>query len=81
MLTVLAAGVVNGMVVPVVAVDADAVVPVVPTGVLTVEADSVVNVVGAVVLSGKYTNNCNSLEINFICVLVQYGNVLKLTDK
>ena len=57
MLTVLAAGVVNGVVVPVVAVDTDAVVPVVPTGVLTVDADSVVNGVGAVVLSAEHRNS------------------------
>ena len=53
MLTVLTAGVVNGVVVGVVAVEAGAVVLVVSTGVLTVDADSVVNVVAAVVLSVK----------------------------
>jgi len=54
-LTVLTVGVVNAMVVGVIAVETDAVVPVVVTGVLTVLADSVVNDVGAVVDTETYT--------------------------
>ena len=57
MLTVLTVGVVNGVVVGVVAVETDAVVSVVTTGVLTVDADSVMNGIGTVVLSTKH-NSC-----------------------
>ena len=53
-LTVLTVGVVKGDDVAVLAVDTDAVVPVVVTGVLAVVCDSVVNVVGVVVVSAKY---------------------------
>jgi len=52
---VLTVGVVNAVVVGVIAVETDAVVPVVVTGVLTVLADSVVNAVGAVVDTKTYT--------------------------
>ena len=51
MLTVLIVGVVKGVDVAVLAVDTDAVVPVVITGVLAVISDSVVNVVGVVEVS------------------------------
>ena len=53
-LTVMTGGVVNGVVVGVVVVEAARVVPVVVTCVFTVDADAVANVVGAVVLSAKH---------------------------
>jgi len=56
MLTVLMVGVVNGVIVAVVAVEAACVVPLVSTGVLIVDSDAVVNVVGVIVLSAKHTN-------------------------
>ena len=59
MLTVLAVGVVNGVVVAVVAVETVGVVPVVGTGVVTVDSDAVVNVVGLTVLSAKHTHSYN----------------------
>jgi len=75
MLTVLMAGVVNGVVVAVVPVEAARVVPLVSTGVLTVDSDAVVNAVGVIVLSAKHTNTqyynqtpLSSLEMNFICI-------------
>jgi len=52
---VLTVGVINGVVVPVVAVEAVGVVPVVVTVELTVDSDAVVNVVGVSVLSAKHT--------------------------
>jgi len=54
--TVLAIGVVNGVVVAVVAEEAAGDDPVVPADVLTVYSDAVVNVAGAVVLAAKHTN-------------------------
>ena len=62
-LTVLTVGVVNGVVVGIVGVEADGVVPVVVTGVLTVDSDTVVNGVGAVVVSAK-TNKCTTLSVH-----------------
>jgi len=55
-LTVLAIGVINGVVVAVVAEEGAGVVPVVAADVLTVDSDPVVNVAGAVVLSAKHAN-------------------------
>ena len=60
MLTVLTVGVVNGVVVGVLAVETVGVVPVVVTGVLTVDSDAVENGVGAVVVSIK-TKKCTKL--------------------
>ena len=56
MLTALTLGVEGAVDVTVVAVDADAVLKVVTTGVLAVVGDSVVNVVAAAVLSLTYTH-------------------------
>jgi len=55
-LTVLTAGVVNGVVVAVVSEETVGVVPVDGTGVVTVDSDAVVNVVVVTVLSAKQTN-------------------------
>jgi len=76
-LTLLIVGVVND-VVRVVAVEADAVVPVLVTAVLTVDGDSVVPVVGVVVLSvehdmHKYTT---SLAVTYSsCIYVDISTV------
>ena len=72
MLTLLIIGVVND-VVRVVAVEADAVVPVLVTAVLTVDGDSVVPVVGVDALSvehniQKYTTALTVTYISCICV-------------
>ena len=58
MLTVLTVGVVNGVVVAVVMVEAVGVVPEVVSGVLTVDSDAVVNDVGVIVLSVKHGIKC-----------------------
>jgi len=76
-LTLLIVGVVND-VVRVVAVEADAVVPVLVTAVLTVDGDSMVPVVGVDVLSVKYDiqKYTTALRVTYIsCIYVNTSAV------
>ena len=75
MLTLLIVGVVND-VVRVVAVEADAVVPVLVTAVLTVDGDSVVTVVGIVVLSMRHHMQKYTTTLTVTYINCMFGDIL-----